>query len=215
MDSQIISAIIGCGGALGAAGIAAGAAVRIEKKLIPKKIETFSDKFHNVMKIIDRAKDSIYIVAQIGDNFWDLYKENIEKLMDANKNLRVNCLVLDKEKYKELQEFTHENKSEEEYKVKYERTMNKLKKLQENQDRFILKQFHQIMTASYIAVDIEIPEVKDKWAPSSAIQIMMYQYDLPACDSLIVTINPAIGTDKYEKTVKSIIEMWNSADPIR
>ncbi len=228
-DPQIIAAIIAAAGTIIAAVIAALVAIRIEKKIIPQKIETFSDKNHDVMKIIDRAKYSIYIVAQIGDIFWDSYQENIEKLMAKNRDLEIRCLILNKEKYKELQEYTHEDAKAkykglhgdaleptiEKYVDPYKTTLDKLKKLQITSDkRFVLKEFNQIMTVSYIGVDIDIVNAKGKWLPSSAIQIMLYQYDLPACDSLLFTINPTFGKKKYEKTVNSIVEMWNKADPI-
>ncbi len=243
MDPQVTAAIIGTIGTVAAAGITAIVAIKIERKIFPKKIETFGDKDHNVMKIIDRAQSSVYIIAQIGDSFWDLHQDKIEGIMKAKGNLEIRCLVLCKEKFKELQRYTREytldeegkNKVKEKVKTKgidkdkamaeamaeaeakYEETMEKLKVLSSDpKKKFLLKEFHQIMTASYIAVDIDGEDVKGKWAPSSAIQIMTYQYNLPTRNSLLYTINPeTVGKDKFALTVNSIKDMWDDGYPLQ
>lgn len=182
------------------------------RRIYPKKIETFSEKRHDVSKIMDCAIKSIYIIVQLGDEFLEKHQLDLEKYLKNNPDLVIRYLIIRKRAFKILQNYTGENTD---LSVR-KKTIKRLRKLcRDYRGRFLLSKFDGVITTSYIAVDIDNVGADGKWGYTSRIQCMPYQYHLKNENSFIITLNSKIGTKKYEKLVKSITEMWNAAKPYK
>lgn len=72
--AAIISSVLG-------AFIAAGYISKIFKTNLSPLFRTYSDNRHDAHKIMRTAKNSIYIVAAVGDQFLEKYEKHIEKYL--------------------------------------------------------------------------------------------------------------------------------------
>ena len=182
------------------------------RRAYPKKIDTFSERGHDVSRMMDRATKSIYIISQIGDVFLKEHQLDLEKYLNSNKDIVVRYLILSKKKFMEMQNYTGNHCD---LKARKE-TINRLKKLcKKYPGRFLFSKFDQIITTSYIAVDIDNVGDDGKWGYTSKIQCMPYQYSLNTTRSFIVYLSPKIGKEKFGDTVDCIMDMWRAGRPVK
>ena len=75
----------------------------IVKNDVPALIHTYSDKDHDVRKVIKRAKKSIYIVVTIGNHLLEEIEDDLRVCL--KKGINVYFLMHNEEKGHELKEY--------------------------------------------------------------------------------------------------------------
>ena len=215
-----VSSIIEAGGTIIAAisgAIITGLFARgIVKNDVPALIHTYSDKSHDVRKVIRRAKTSIYIVVTIGNHLLN----EIEKDLRASlkKGINVYFLMHNEEKGHELKEYINSCEVDIKYtKDKINEVYTILRRLKKGRPsgRIVVKSSSLNFTASYVAIDIENAIYGGKIPPHALIQIMLYQYGVQAADSLLDCLSPRKDQEEvFRNTAKCISDMWREGKPI-
>ncbi len=208
-DPQIVSAFIQAGGTIIAAICAALFAKSIVKESIKPLFKSYSDKSHDLSDLTQNAVNDIFIIVAIGNRLLEKYLSEFEsKIKDG---IHFRYLLLDMERYKELEIYMNDELSNSD---EYVQVLQKLLKLQSDYPNLVeIRTFHGFMSASYIGIDI-CPETENLHILSSSIiQAMLYQYRVQAKNSPITYISPKSDEKCYRSTVSCMKEMWRDASP--
>lgn len=208
--ATLVSAIIQAVGTIIAALIAALAARRIIKDVRPL-FHSYSDPSHDLRDITQKAESDVFIIAAVGDRLLGKYQSEFERLLQ--NGIRIRYLLLDTQRFHELERYMHGHPVSEEI---YHNVLNTLSHLHEKYPHhFYARIFHDLMPASYIGVDVwPNPLLSFSFLPSSVIQTMLYQYHIPAEDLPITYLSPKTNKQHFKATVSSMKEMWVSATPL-
>lgn len=207
MPPEIIAALIGAGGAILAAIIAAFLARSIVKDTVNPYFHSYSDKSHDLKKITNKAKHDIFIVVAVGDKLTKKYRSEFERLLSAG--IQIRYLLLSEERFRELEQYMHEEPDS--IRI-YTQTLGILRELKEKYPETIdIHLFDNFLPASYIGIDAWPDSISSPTLPSSIIQIMLYQYRVHAKDSPIVYLSPRSDIKRYNTTVQCIEAMWSNS----
>lgn len=205
MNPDITSAIIQAVGTIIAAVIATFGAGLIIKKSRESHFHAYSDEKHDVRRIMRKANVSITIVVGIGDNLLEKYKEDIIRYI--KRGICVNYLLQDYEHFCQLENYIEGKDPNTE---RWESTVEIIKELKnENPLYFRAEWFHDLLTASYIGIDIDEPT-----SPAAVIQAMIYQYHTKAEKAPITLISAKTDLQEFNTTVGTIHKMWEEGTPL-
>lgn len=217
---EYISSIIEASGAIVASSlsafIAAGYIGKAFKSNITPQFHTYSDKKHDIHKMLRKAKNNIYIVTSIGDRFLEKYEKRISEYL--KKGVQLHFLIQQKTQYYELEHYINANQdfTNEFYDFIRKSVLEKLKKFQtEFPNQVEIKEFPFFLSASYIGIDIEEDITTNNWLPHSAIQVMLYQYAVATRMCPITYFSFKDNQELFESTANCILEMWNKGEPLR
>lgn len=201
--AAIISSVLG-------AFIAAGYISKIFKTNLSPLFRTYSDNRHDAHKIMRTAKNSIYIVAAVGDQFLEKYEKHIEKYL--KKGISIRFLMQTEKQFYELEYYINANNKfdKQYYKQVREKSLNTLKSLKSKfPNQVEIKEFNSFFSASYIGIDIEQNLATMQFPAHAIIQVMLYQYGVTAKKCPITYFSLNYNQDLFESTANSILEMWN------
>lgn len=210
MDNSIWPAIIGVFGDVLSACITVVGGVLISNRFIAKNVNTYIDDGYDAGHIMNRAKDSIFIVSEIGDELWKKHKNDFIRYLDMGVDI---YWLISSEKY-----FTQINNY-----IESDVTCNKrnsvIKEMLEVQSldkngRFILQTFNGFITSSFIAVDIDMEDIEGLWRKSSVIHYMPYCYKVNASKSPIQNIYANKNKEVFKALALSIKKMWQDGTPV-
>ncbi len=211
---EIAASIIQAVGTIVAAIIAAGYIGRSFEKSLSSLLVTYSDQKHNAHKMMRWAKENIYVVAGVGDQFLEKYKDELEGYL--KKGVKLRFLIQAPIQYYEFEQYINSKKKPDylHYFEVRESTLRMLNRLRtknsgEYADKIEIREFPSFLTASYIGVDIEKSDFSSKWHPHAVIQVMLYQYNVEARNSPITYFSYKNNKSLFESTADSILEMWN------
>ena len=205
-SANIIAAIIQAGGTILAAVIAALFAKDIVKKDIAPHFRTYKDSPRSLMNVIREARHDVIVVVVVGDNLLKEYLNVFSELL--KRNIYIRFLLLDENGFLKMEEYMH-GEWKNGVQIRND-TVSMLAKLASNYiHSFEVRVFSNILTASYIGVDIQ-----EKILPSSIIQEMVYLYKTKASDCPITYISPKNDEIAFESTVKAIGKMWDASEPV-
>ncbi len=208
--SSIIEASGGIVGSAVGAFIAAGYIGKAFKNNITPQFRTYSDEKHDVHKIMRRAKNSIYIVAAIGDQLLEKQEKRIPEYL--KKGIQLRFLIQEKPQYYELEHYINASRdfTDEYYDLVRESALEKLKKIQAAFPTQVeIKEFPFFLPASYIGIDIEEDIATNSWLPHAIIQVMLYQYAVAAQMCPITYFSFKDNQELFKSTANCILEMWN------
>lgn len=221
---SLIEAIGGIIASVLAAFIAAGYVSRAFNRNIAPLFLTYSDKKHDVGKILRKAKRNIYLVASIGDQLLASQEQRIRELLKktikvCGKSERVKLYVLiqGESQYYELEKYINASHklSDEEYAKLRVTTLEKFKKIKEDfPNQVEIREFHSFLSASYIGIDIDDGVPNTIVMPDAIIQVMLYQYDVTAQSCPITYLSFKENEALFRSTSHSIYEMWGQGEPI-
>lgn len=189
----------------------------IVKNDVPVLIHTYSDKNHDVHKVIKRAKKSIYIVVTIGNHLLEEIEDDLR--MCLKKGINVYFLMHNEERGHELKEYINGCElaiDHTKYRINEAYTILRRLKKDRLSGRIIVKPSSMNFTASYIAVDIDNAIQDGEIPPHALIQIMLYQYGVRSENSFLDCLSPKGSQEEvFRSTAKCISEMWNKGgEPI-
>ena len=215
---EYIVALIGAGGTVLAAILGALIAGGYISKMFNRNVlplfRTYSDERHDAHKLMRRAKESIYFVVSIGDELLKKYEKQMKSYL--KRGIELKFLIHEEAKYFELESFINgslEIDKDGPMDARNE-TMEKIRILKKDYPGLIeIVEFPLFFSASYIGVDIDAEKspATNEWPSSSLIQVMLYQYRVPAKDSPITYFTPKANRELFESTAESIIAMWDNA----
>lgn len=221
---SLIEAIGGIVASVLAAFIAAGYVSKAFNRNIAPLFRTYSDKKHDVGKMLRKAKKNIYIVASIADQLLVAQEQQIRanlkktiKIYGKNEKLKLYVLILGKSQYYELEKYINKNHklSVEEYTHLRETTLEKFKKIQEDfPEQVEIREFHSFLSASYIGVDIDDEYPDTRVMPDAIIQVMLYQYGVTAQSCPITYFSFKENEALFRSTSDSICDMWAHGESI-
>lgn len=216
---EYISSIIEAGGGIissvAGAFIAAGYIGKAFKANIAPQFRTYSDEKHDVHKLMRTAKKSIYIVAAIGDQLLEKHEKRISGYL--KKGVRLHFLIQKKPQYYELEHYINANNdfTDEHYDFVRNSVLEKLKRLQtEFPTQVQIREFPFFLSASYIGIDIEEDIATNSWLPNAIIQVMLYQYAVPAQMCPITYFSFKDNRELFKSTANCISEMWHKSKQV-
>lgn len=206
MDTNIICAIIQAMGTILAAIVAAFFAKTIVKKDIKPILQSYSDKSHDLRKMIEKARHNIVIVVAAGDKLLSKYEDTIKEKLDSR--VHVYYLFLERQKFLEMAQYMQGKAVEDT--SDYDRAKHILNRLHaEYEDCVRARVFPYFMAASYIGIDIPFESEQGYVFTESVIQTMLYQYRVMAKDDPITYISLKKNERHYNTTIQSIKNMWH------
>lgn len=221
---SLIEAIGGIIASVLAAFIAAGYVSKAFNRNIAPLFLTYSDRKHDVGKILRKAKKNIYLVASIGDQLFVSQEQQIRehlkktiKIFGKSEKLKLYVLIQGKSQYYELEKYINANHklSDEEYAQLRVTTLEKFKKIQEDfPNQVEIREFHSFLSASYIGVDIDDGYPDTKVMPDAIIQVMLYQYGVTAQSCPITYFSFKENEALFRSTSNSICDMWEHGETI-
>ena len=213
--SSITEAGGGIVGSVASAFIAAGYIGKAFKANIAPQFRTYSDEKHDVHKLMRTAKNNIYIVASIGDQLLEKHEKRISGYL--KKGVKVRFLIQKKPQYYELEHYINANQdfTDEHYALVRNSALKKLKRLQmEFPTRVEIREFPFFLSASYIGIDIEENIATNSWLSNAIIQVMLYQYAVPAQKCPITYFSFKDNRELFKSTANCILEMWSNGEKL-
>lgn len=213
--SSIIEAGGGIVGSVAGAFIAAGYIGKAFKANIAPQFRTYSDEKHDVHKLMRTAKNSIYIVASIGDQLLEKHEKRIWGYL--KKSVRLHFLIQKKPQYYELEHYINANNdfTDEHYDLVRNSALEKLKRLQtEFPTQVEIREFPFFLSASYIGIDIEEDVATNSWLSHAIIQVMLYQYAVPSKMCPITYFSFKDNRELFKSTANCISEMWSKGEKV-
>ncbi len=211
MKEMIISALIQGGFSVIAAIVGAVTATLIGAGVITRKFSSSGFQLYKnnrklTRRLIKNATHDVTIILAVGDVFFNEYEEVLARKMKAG--IKVNVLILTKDKW-----LTHSNyiKFDGDAIVDYEKTISILTRLKNAEAGKMLevREFDDMMTASYIGIDL-CKASRSIWRRSNPIiHMMLYQYGTMTEDSTIAYLTLRKTLEQFEITEESIEKMWN------
>lgn len=192
---------------------AAACAGQLAKKYVSNSYRSFSDKEHELKDILRTAKHDVYFVVLVGDNMLSKYQDTIRKLL--RRGITVNYLLSDLPHCNQIENYVSAPDWKEEKWRSISELLFQIKK--EYPKEFHIRVFDNLITTSYIGIDIESNQISNCWLPSSLIHIMPYQYNIQTKKSPIFHIAPKQGSEtskEFNATTDCIFAMWENAKPI-
>ena len=218
--TDIIGAVIGAVGGIIAAIIAAVVAARSASKKTAESVRasflSYKKRDHDATEMLNKAQNDVFFVAAIGNKFLDKYPTWIENLL--MKGIDVYCLILTKDKLKQLEKYINGHDVDISFR---ENIIEHFKDVKMKtaafpgsyKGKFEAREYDDLMTVSYVCTDLMPDNTKPLILKSSAIQIMIYQYNTIAEESPI-TVLTTDDEEEYKTTVKCIKEMWAASKKI-
>lgn len=207
--ATLLSALIQVVGTISAALIATFAARRIVKDAVHPSFHSYSDPSHDLCDITGKARSDVFVVAAIGDRLLEKYLSEFERLL--SEGIHIRYLLLDVPHFQELEFYMHGKPMDE---ALYHQVLGTLRRLKEKYpDHFEARIFHDLMTASYIGVDVWPNLPGPDLLPSSVIQTMLYQYRVHAENLPITYLSPKSDEQYFKGTVACMKKMWLNATP--
>ena len=207
---EIVSAIIQAIATIMDAIIGVAFAGKFSKKPTEAHFFNYTDKNHNLHKIMRKAKKSITIIANCGDMFLTTYYDNL--IQYIKNGVQINFLLLDIENYTYMDIYTTGTKNAD-YDA-LEKSLQILSELKrQNSEKVSIKVFNSVLTASYIGIDLEQNIFDNNWPETALIQVMSYQYNTRPGKSPITYISPH-EKEQFQIVVDSIFEMWDRSDMV-
>lgn len=208
---EAVGVIIGsCLGAL----IAAGYIGKAFKSNITPLFRTYSDKSHNAHKIMCKAKNTIHIVAAIGDQLLETHETRILRYL--KRGVKLYFLIQETSRYYELEHYINANTLflDDHYDYVRNSTLAKLKKIQtEFPDLVEIREFPLFLSASYIGIDID-DNCTNSWPSHATIQVMLYQYAVEAHMCPITYFSYKDNQELFKSTASSILDMWSNGNEL-
>ncbi|MBE7063987.1 MAG: hypothetical protein E7390_09425 [Ruminococcaceae bacterium] len=204
----IVSAIIQAVATVLAAIIGVSYAGKIVKKTTEAHFFNYMDEKHDSHKFMRKAKSSITIIANCGDEFLKKFYSNL--MQYVKKGVQINFLLLDMDNYAYMDKYTT-GKNNADYDA-LETSLHLLSKLKrENPDKITIKVFHSVLTASYIGIDLEQNLLDNTWPSTALIQVMSYQFNTRPGKSPITYVSPQ-AKEQFQTIVDSIFAIWDCGD---
>lgn len=170
----------------------------------------YADKNHNLHKVMRKAKKSITIVANCGDGLLEKHSNQLLRYM--KNGVQVNYVLLDNKNYVLMDQYTRGVKTEDYTAlVTALKLLNKLKK--EHPERFTVRVFRSILTASYIGIDLEQELTSHTWNERALIQIMPYHYHTMTRESPITYLYPK-DREQFTTIADSIFEIFDDSEEV-
>ena len=199
--------------------------VVIAAKLSAKKVANeLKPKFYtyldsDIHPMLQSAKHDIYIIVGLGNAFLSTYSNDL--LVAAANGVKIHYLYLCDSKIGESDEYMYGHISND-LDEKKDLVTRKLNSIQQTisvlKDSLSVcgslevRRFQQHLSASYIAVDLDIENTLT--SDSSIIQAMIYQYRATSSESITSTITPENSSKIFRTTSRSIHNVWNSAEKV-
>lgn len=211
MDNSICSAVIVFFGDVLSAGITVAGGIFISNRFISNNVKTYIDSGYDASHIMNRAKDSIYIVAEIGDELWEKHKSDFIRYLDSGVD--IYWLIASKKYFEQVNNYIESDVTCDK-RTSVIKEMLELQSLDKN-GRFILQTFNGFITSSYIAVDIDMEDIDGRWGKSSVIHYMPYCYKENSSKSPIQNIYANKNKEVFKSLALSIKKMWQDGTPVR
>lgn len=207
---EIVSAIIQAVATILAAIIGVTYAGKIVKKTAEARFFNYTDKKHDLHKVMRKAKKSITVIANCGDAFLTTYYNN---LINYIKNgVQINFLLLDINNYTYMDKYTT-GKNNADYDA-LETSLQILSDLKRQYtNKVLIKVFNDVLTASYIGIDLEQNLIDNSWPETALIQVMSYQFNTRPGKSPITYISPR-EKEQFQIIVDSMFEIWDCGDAV-
>lgn len=207
---EILSAFISACGEIIAAIIGVGLLGGIIKKTANTYFFNYADKKHDLKKVLRRARKSILIIVNCGDNLLKCHEETLSKCM--KKGIEVNYLLLNEESYAYMDTYTTEHISADYTPLVSSLTsLSSLKKA--HPEQLTVRVFHSILTASYIGIDLEEDMMTLSRESTAFVQVMLYQYRLRPKVSPITYLTTKNGV-QFENMVENIYAIWEDGEAV-
>ncbi|MCH5353759.1 MAG: hypothetical protein J1E06_09875 [Acutalibacter sp.] len=213
---EYIVALIGAGGtvlaAILGALIASGFVSQMFKRNVLPLFRTYSDKKHDVHRLMRGATENIYFVVSLGDQLLKKYGEKMQSYLE--RGVKLKFLIHEESKYLELENYINDCPKSDDKKLIDDRNevLDILRGLKQKYPKLVeIRESSLFFSASYIGIDIEENLITNERPSSSIIQVMLYQYEVQAKNSPITYFTPKTNRDLFESTAESILKMWNAA----
>lgn len=206
MCTEITSSIIEAAGTVLAAIIGVGWIGKIVNRNVATNFFNYSNKKHNLNRLMRRAKNSITIVVAYGDNLLDTYESNIEAYL--KHGIQVQYLMLSKKRAFEIDKEFY-NMDEESIAEAIKKVLDSLERLSGKYNNIEIREIDTFLTASYIGIDID-EDINEQWKSNSIVQLMLYQFHIETPQAPITYFSPKHNLLQFKNTVKSIQDMWLS-----
>lgn len=201
--------LITSGGAVLAAGIAAGKLGKAAKESVTSYFKSF-DRDYDVGDLMRKAKHDITIVVLYGVNLMDDYSCVLRRCVKNGINVRY--LMLNIGLAKEMsKKFLREGESVQNNIQSCVNTVRSQLMGFHGTGSVEIREWQNTMPVSYIAIDIAGDGCADDEA---IIHMMAYLYDTPTKKSPIVHLTKKRDGEKFTTTAGAINRMWEDAAPI-
>lgn len=207
--SDIICSLIEAAGVIAAAGIGVGGLKKVAKDGFDTYFTSFSSKNHDLERILNRAEKEITIIVTYGDNLLEEYNQLLSSCL--KQGIKINFLMLNKEKARQMTEDYYED-TDEKFKRNYKKSLKYLKVLSESRN-FKIRMYDLPLSASYIAIDCGIEDGRK--CQNALIQIMVYQYMVKTPKAPITYLSHGTSDDILASTIDSIKKMWGAGEDVK
>lgn len=187
LSESIIVSIIGALGTIIAAYVGAGYVSKTINKTAEAYFFNYSEKGRDLHDVLKKAKNSIVIIANCGDNLLHEYSKKLRTYM--KNGVSIKFVLIDYSHFTIMDNYTAQRNDH----TPLEASIKELKTLKaEYPSSLNIRVFDSILTSSYIGVDLEKDPISNSWPKNSILQIMPYHYHVSPKDSPITFLRQKI-----------------------
>lgn len=208
LSESIIVSIIGALGTIIAAYVGAGYVSKTINKTAEAYFFNYSEKGRDLHDVLKKAKNSIVIIANCGDNLLHEYSKKLRTYM--KNGVSIKFLLIDYSHFTIMDNYTAQRNDH----TPLEASIKELKTLKaEYPSSLNIRVFDSILTSSYIGVDLEKDPISNSWPKNSILQIMPYHYHVTPKDSPITFLTPKDHVH-FGCIVNCVEDIWNNSKTV-